>query len=106
MGDDSLLQHVMKFLSPSEIVKIIPTSRHWGQCASDDHVWSPLCEELFRDKVYTPFSEAPRRIEAYWLSLRDSKRTGLTAEAPPPKSWYHVNAGPPRNCALLNGTAA
>lgn len=84
LGTPTPLEHILSFTSPGDIVAALPVNRFWASVAASDAVWSPVCEHLWADKVYVPdrFQDvkAMCRLDAFWGSLADSKRTAITVE--------------------------
>ena len=94
-GDVALLEHTLSFLDPADIaLSALRVSHFWHDAALSDAIWAEQCDRLWRDKVFVPAKfrrEAPeplRRIEAYWRSLEDSRRTHLTEEELCALRWH------------------
>lgn len=77
------LEHVFTIADAETVVACLCVSRHWSESARSQTVWKQQCRTLWADKVYVPkkFSETKGSyLEAYWGSLKDSRRSYITPE--------------------------
>mmetsp|Transcript_35077 Transcript_35077/g.74613 ORF Transcript_35077/g.74613 Transcript_35077/m.74613 type:complete len:371 (+) Transcript_35077:203-1315(+) len=77
------LEDIFSFLTGSEAIEGRKVSTFWRSVATSAPVWKTKCFQLWADKVYVPkkfTEESMPWLDAYWESLKDSKRICLTTE--------------------------
>jgi len=81
------LEQVFAYVSAVDLLEAAALNRYWSSLVVSDSVWSAQCQQLWSDKVYVPErfkieagATKLRRIQAYWESLKDSRRIAVTPE--------------------------
>ena len=82
---DELVINIFSYFEPHQLLVCGLVSKGWNNYANDLVLWRNLLRKLLQDKIYTPASilqveENGNPKRAYWLSLKDSKRTWITKE--------------------------
>lgn len=95
-----LFQKVLSLLGPSPLGSCLWVSTSWRHLAKGDALWAPHCERLWANKMSVPDAAlAPGvmpRVQAYVLSIEDSKREVVTGEDLCRYTWdfrYQWNCG-------------
>ncbi|KAK8965770.1 hypothetical protein KSP40_PGU002110 [Platanthera guangdongensis] len=82
LGPDILLM-VMKLVDACSAALSASVSRGWNRVVASDHLWGPLCEELFKGKAHIPRSSmfrGAKKLAVYSMSMIDAKRKRIVKE--------------------------
>lgn len=79
-----LFQKVLSLLGPSPLGSCLWVSTSWRHLAQGDPLWAPHCARLWANKMSVPdvalADGLMPRVQAYVLSIEDSKREVVTGE--------------------------
>uniref|UniRef100_A0A7S1XVH4 F-box domain-containing protein n=1 Tax=Phaeomonas parva TaxID=124430 RepID=A0A7S1XVH4_9STRA len=95
-GDAYALHLIVAHLSAAELMEASLACRFWRQACTSDYQWQHRCAALWANKVFVPsvFRErSMSRVQAYWGSIRDSKRSAIHEDELCSLVFYHRMKG-------------
>jgi len=76
-----LLKEVFCHLTLQDVCSAQLVCKSWCDAARDEHLWEKLCAQLWSEKVFIRFPDAAGgHKQKLAASIKDSKRTKITAE--------------------------
>lgn len=85
-----MVQIILSFLDPEDLVHCTALSSKWCHLASDDRLWTPLCDKLWDKKesiASAALVEGNKKIDAYHISLKDGQRNVITEDDLCDNNW-------------------